>query len=73
MKCFIEIYGCQMNAHDGEILAAILKSAGHMIVKDPGDARAIFIVTCAVREHAETRALGRLTHLAGIRTGGRRP
>ncbi len=73
MNCFIEVYGCQMNAHDGEILAAVLKSAGHRMVDDPGEAGAIFIVTCAVREHAETRALGRLTHLAGIRTSGRRP
>ena len=55
-----------MNAHDGEILSGILKSAGHTVVKNASIAEAIFVVTCAVREHAETRALGRITHLAGM-------
>jgi len=65
MNCHIEVYGCQMNVHDGEILAGILKSAGHTVVNGAEFADAIFIVTCAVREHAETRAMGRVTHLAG--------
>jgi len=66
MTYYIEIYGCQMNVHDGEILSGILQSAGHTAVKDIHAADAVFVVTCAVREHAETRALGRITHLAGI-------
>jgi tRNA-2-methylthio-N6-dimethylallyladenosine synthase len=66
MRCYIEIYGCQMNVHDGEILSGILKSGGHRIIDDVKTAEAVFVVTCAVREHAETRALGRITHLAGI-------
>ena len=73
MNCLIEVYGCQMNAHDGEILAGILESAGHTIVKEPRSADAVFVVTCAVREHAEIRAIGRVTHLAGIRKNGRKP
>ncbi len=55
-----------MNAHDGEILAGILKSSGHTVVNNAKIAEVIFVVTCAVREHAETRALGRVTHLAGM-------
>ncbi|MCK5785604.1 MAG: tRNA (N6-isopentenyl adenosine(37)-C2)-methylthiotransferase MiaB [Candidatus Sabulitectum sp.] len=55
-----------MNVHDGEILSGILKAAGHIVVDDAKIAEAVFVVTCAVREHAETRALGRVTHLAGI-------
>ena len=66
MICHIEVYGCQMNAHDGEILSGVLKSAGHTVVNNPSIAEVIFVVTCAVREHAETRALGRITHLAGM-------
>lgn len=73
MKCFIEVYGCQMNTHDGEILAGILSASGHEIVKGPRGADAVFVVTCAVREHAETRAMGRVTHLAGLAGGGRKP
>ncbi len=66
MTYYIEIYGCQMNVHDGEILSGIMQSAGHTAVEDVHAADAVFVVTCAVREHAETRALGRITHLAGI-------
>ncbi len=66
MICHIEVYGCQMNVHDGEILSGILKAAGHTVVQNAEIAEAVFVVTCAVREHAETRALGRITHLAGI-------
>lgn len=66
MICYIEVYGCQMNVHDGEILSGILKAAGHTVVDNAKIAEAVFVVTCAVREHAETRALGRVTHLAGI-------
>lgn len=71
MKCLIEVYGCQMNAHDGEILKGILTSAGHSITKNIREADAAFIVTCAVREHAEVRALGRITHLAGLKPSGK--
>ena len=71
MKCLIEVYGCQMNAHDGEILKGILISAGHSITKDIREADAVFLVTCAVREHAEVRALGRITHLAGLKPSGK--
>ena len=62
-----------MNVHDGEILAGILQSSGHTIVKDSSLADAVFVVTCAVREHAETRAIGRVTHLAGLRRNGKKP
>ncbi len=66
MICYIEVFGCQMNVHDSEILSGILKSAGHTVVDNVKIAEVIFVVTCAVREHAETRALGRVTHLSGI-------
>ncbi|PIE51383.1 tRNA (N6-isopentenyl adenosine(37)-C2)-methylthiotransferase MiaB [Candidatus Fermentibacteria bacterium] len=72
MKCLIEVYGCQMNVHDGEILAGILIQSGHELTDEISEAEAVLVVTCAVREHAETRALGRLTHLAGL-CSSRRP
>lgn len=66
---WMEVYGCQMNVSDSEIIRGILESAGYRQVDDPGDADAVLVVTCAVREHAETRAIGRLTQL-GAGTGG---
>lgn len=73
MKCFIEVYGCQMNVSDSELIAGILSGAGWGLAEDPGSADAVLIVTCAVREHAETRALGRAAQIAGLRRHGRRP
>jgi len=66
MKYFIDVYGCQMNAHDSEIIAWILEGSGYRRTEDPEDARVIIIVSCAVREHAETRVLGRVAQLGGL-------
>jgi len=66
MKYFIDVYGCQMNAHDSEIIAGILEGSGYRRTEDPEDARVILIVSCAVREHAETRVLGRVAQLGGL-------
>lgn len=62
-----------MNVSDSELMAGILSRAGWVRAEDPGSADAVLIVTCAVREHAETRALGRAAQLAGLRRHGRGP
>lgn len=61
----MEVYGCQMNVRDSQHLEGILLSAGHERAVSPENADVILIVTCAVRERAEVRALGRATQLAG--------
>ena len=73
-NCCVEVYGCQMNVRDGETVAGILRSSGFGIVSDPREADVVLVVTCAVREHAEVRALGRISQLGGMRgPGGKRP
>jgi tRNA-2-methylthio-N6-dimethylallyladenosine synthase len=57
---FLETYGCQMNVADSEIMAGVLESAGMTLTDRPERADAIVINTCAIREHAELRVLGRL-------------
>jgi tRNA-2-methylthio-N6-dimethylallyladenosine synthase len=58
------VYGCQMNDYDGEKLAGIMVEAGYRPVA-PGDvADVVLVYTCAVRESATARALGRITSLA---------
>jgi len=66
MRYFIDVYGCQMNVHDAEIIEGILRAEGFSPVDDPGDAQVILLVSCAVREHAETRVLGRAAQLGGM-------
>jgi len=64
---YIETYGCQMNLADSELVARILHEAGYALTDRPEDADVILLNTCAVRAHAEDRALGRAAQLGGLR------
>lgn len=64
---YIETYGCQMNVADTELVASVLAQAGYRLVDAPEDADIVLINTCAVRENAEERALGRASQLSGLR------
>ena len=66
-SAYIETYGCQMNVADTELVAAILGDAGYLVCERPEQADVILINTCAVREHAEERVIGRASQLSGLR------
>jgi tRNA-2-methylthio-N6-dimethylallyladenosine synthase len=57
---YIETYGCQMNVSDTELMLGKLASSGYTSVAAPDTADVILINTCAIREHAEQRVIGRL-------------
>ncbi len=57
---YIETYGCQMNVSDSELMLGKLIEAGYESVSAPDSADVILINTCAIREHAEQRVIGRL-------------
>ena len=63
MKVLIETYGCQMNTADSELIMGILVAAGFESAHTLDEADIIILNTCAVREKAEARILGRLTNL----------
>ena len=56
----IETYGCQMNVADSELVSAMLQKAGYKEISDIQKADAIFVNTCAIREHAEDKVHSRL-------------
>lgn len=62
-RVFLETYGCQMNVADSELVSGILRRAGYERTPDPGAADVLLVNTCAIRENAEERVLGRLTDL----------
>ena len=64
-RVYIETYGCQMNVADSELMAGILTRQGYDAATGPEDADVILINTCAVRERAEERVLGRAATLNG--------
>ncbi|MBR6633583.1 MAG: tRNA (N6-isopentenyl adenosine(37)-C2)-methylthiotransferase MiaB [Clostridia bacterium] len=69
-KLFIETAGCQQNEADSEKLTGMALDLGYILTDEKEDADLILINTCAVREHAELKALshaGRLKHLKEIK------
>ena len=64
---YIETYGCQMNVADSELVASILNDSGFQITTTAEEADIILLNTCAVREHAEERVIGRISQLNGLR------
>ena len=66
---YVETYGCQMNISDGELMEGILSSHGYSVVDSPEQADVILVNTCAIREHAEQRVLGRVGELNRLKKG----
>jgi tRNA-2-methylthio-N6-dimethylallyladenosine synthase len=60
---FIETYGCQMNVSDTELMLGKMVAAGYDTVEQPDGADVILLNTCAIRDHAEQRVIGRLGEL----------
>ena len=59
---YIETYGCQMNAADSEVIAAVLTSHGYEIIESKekmismtSPPEVILVNTCAIRDKAEER------------------
>ncbi|XP_055909121.1 CDK5RAP1-like protein [Eupeodes corollae] len=67
-KVFFEVYGCQMNVSDTEIVWAILKENQYQKCEDAKDADVILLVTCAIRDGAEQKIWHRLKHLNALKT-----
>lgn len=66
-RLYIETYGCQMNVADSEVVAAVLGMAGYVHTDDIGDADAILLNTCSIRDNAEQKIVHRLEYLASLR------
>lgn len=60
----VRTYGCQMNVHDSERLSGLLEDAGYRRAEDGTDADIVVFNTCAVRENADNKLYGNLSHLA---------
>ena len=56
-------WGCQMNEHDSENLSAMLEEMEYETTDEEKDADLVIYNTCAVRENAELKVYGNLSHL----------
>ena len=62
-RIYIETYGCQMNVADSELMFGVLGREGYQPTESPEGADVILVNTCAVRENAEQRVIGRVGEL----------
>ncbi len=65
-RAFVLTFGCQQNEADSEKIAGMAQAMGYEMADAPEQADLIVVNTCAVREHAEKRALstvGQYKHL----------
>lgn len=68
MKYCIVTYGCQMNVHESEKIAAILEKIGYNEFTEKRDEADIIIFnTCAIREGAEDRVFGNVGALKKLK------
>lgn len=62
---YIMTFGCQQNEADSERFAGLAESMGYTVSDSPEGAYLVLVNTCAIREHAEKKALsciGQLKH-----------
>ena len=62
-RVYVETYGCQMNVADSELILGQLDREGYTPTEDPAKADVMLVNTCAVRDNAEQRVVGRMGEL----------
>ena len=67
LTCFINTFGCQMNARDSEKLDGILEAVGYIKTDKEDEADFVIYNTCTVRENANQRVYGRLGYLGSMK------
>ncbi|HEY4101857.1 MAG TPA: tRNA (N6-isopentenyl adenosine(37)-C2)-methylthiotransferase MiaB [Gemmatimonadales bacterium] len=62
-QIYVETYGCQMNVADSELMLGVLARDGYSQSPVPEGSDVILVNTCAVRDNAEQRVIGRVGEL----------
>ena len=69
-RVYIETYGCQMNVADTETMFGVLAGHGYVRTEQPEGADVMLVNTCAVRDNAEQRVIGRVGELQRFKRNG---
>jgi tRNA-2-methylthio-N6-dimethylallyladenosine synthase len=69
-RVYIETYGCQMNVADSELMFGVLGRLGYERADAPDEAEVMLVNTCAVRDNAEQRVIGRMGELQRHKRAG---
>ena len=66
-RYLLQTFGCQMNVHDSDRMAGVLRGAGGVAVETPEEADLIVFNTCSVREKAEQKLRSEVGKLAPLK------
>jgi tRNA-2-methylthio-N6-dimethylallyladenosine synthase len=69
-RVYLETYGCQMNVADSELMLGVLAAHGYSQTDTPENADVLLVNTCAVRDNAELRVIGRVGELQRYKRQG---
>ena len=67
MRASVVTFGCQQNVADSEKVMGLLKAIGYIPEENPTIADLVIVNTCAIREHAESKALSLLGRFKKIK------
>ncbi len=70
MKIGFISLGCPKNQVDSEVMAGLLRKAGHEVVPDEQDAEAIIVNTCAFIKSASEESIEAILETASLKKGG---
>ncbi len=65
-KYLVRTFGCQMNEHDSERIAALLRADGMERTDDLEEADVVVFNTCCIRQNADDKLYGNLGHLKSV-------
>ena len=66
-RAYTQTFGCQQNEADTERIVGMLHEIGYEKTEQTDNADVLIYNTCAVREHAESRALGNIGALSHLK------
>ena len=69
---YLEVFGCQMNAHDSEKVVGTLLAQGYQQVSTVEEAGLILYNTCSIRDKAEQKVFHRLADYKKLQKQGKR-
>jgi tRNA-2-methylthio-N6-dimethylallyladenosine synthase len=64
---YIETFGCQMNEADSQYIADRAAASGYAVTAQAAQANVVVLNTCTVRDNAERRAYGRMSHFRALK------
>ncbi|MFQ6116839.1 MAG: tRNA (N6-isopentenyl adenosine(37)-C2)-methylthiotransferase MiaB [Candidatus Bipolaricaulia bacterium] len=71
-RVYIHTWGCQLNEHKSEAIAGVLREAGYRIIDRLEEAEVVIFNTCAVREKAAEKVIGKVGEVKRLRAQGRK-